>query len=96
MPAWHHVVIYCNVDYVLFYNVIQYINSLLSCIHVNTADLLNIMCTLVVTCGILWRLECNKLSCVKHFPCGKSIHDTLIASHVPTNNYVTCDTLIQT
>lgn len=36
---------YCNVDYVLFYNVTRYTNSLLSsCIHVNTAHLLNTTC----------------------------------------------------
>ena len=37
---------YCNVDYLLFHNVTQYTNSLLSCIHVKIATLLNGMCTL--------------------------------------------------
>ena len=62
----HHVVIVviichycCNVDFVLFRNVIRYIDSLLSCIHVNTTHLLNITCTLVDMCVILWRLECT-------------------------------------
>ena len=40
---------YCSVDFVLFYDVTCYINFLLSHIHVNTIDLLNIMCTLVAT-----------------------------------------------
>ena len=51
----HH----CNVDFVLFHNVTCCANSLLSCIHVNTTYLLNIMCTLVATCVILGRLECT-------------------------------------
>jgi hypothetical protein len=49
---------YCNVDLVLFHISIRYTNSLISCIHVNTVDLLNIMCTLVAMCMILGRLEC--------------------------------------
>ena len=52
----HH----CNVDFVLFHNVTWYNNYLLSCIHVNNAGLLNIMCTLVVTGVILGSLECGK------------------------------------
>ena len=39
---YHH---YCNVEFVLFHNVSCYNDSLLSCIHVITADLLNITCT---------------------------------------------------
>ena len=48
------------VDFVLLYNVIIYTNSLLSRIHVTTAHLLDIPCTLVATCMILERLEYNK------------------------------------
>ena len=44
-----------------FHNVICYTNSLLSCIHVNVACLLNVMYTLVATCMILGRLECTFL-----------------------------------
>jgi hypothetical protein len=44
---------YCRFDFVLFHNVTCYIDSLLSRIHVNTIDLLNIMCTLVATCMML-------------------------------------------
>ena len=50
---------YYNVDFVLFHNVTCLTNSLLSCIHVNTAHLLDITCTLVTTCMILGRLECT-------------------------------------
>ena len=53
---------YCSVDFVLFYNVTCYTNPLLSCIHVNTTYLLNISCTLVATCMIIGRLECNAYS----------------------------------
>ena len=55
----HHFCHYCNVDVVLFHNVICYTNSLLSCIHVNTTNLLNFTYTLVATCVILERLECR-------------------------------------
>lgn len=54
----HHVVIYChhrNAHFVLFHNIIVYINTLLSCIHINTAYL-NITCTLVTIGMILGRL----------------------------------------
>jgi hypothetical protein len=50
---------YCNVSFVLFYNVTYYTNPLFSYIHVNTTYLLNITCTLVATCVIIRRLECN-------------------------------------
>ena len=50
---------YCNIDFVFFHNVAPYTNSLLSCIHVNTADLLNITCTLVTSSMILGKLECS-------------------------------------
>ena len=52
----HHVVIichychYCNVNLVLFHHVTCCINALLSHIHVNTANLLNVTCTLAATC----------------------------------------------
>ena len=52
---------YFTVTFVLFQNVTCYIDSLLSCIHVNTTYLLNIMCTLVATCMILGRLEYTNL-----------------------------------
>ena len=58
---------YCNADFVLFHNVTCYINTLLSCIHVNIAHLLNITCTSVTTCMILGREEytcCNIIDCV--------------------------------
>jgi hypothetical protein len=44
---------------VLFQNITCYTNSLLSHIHVNTANLLNTTCTLVATNVILGRLECS-------------------------------------
>jgi hypothetical protein len=50
---------YWNVDFVLFHNVTCYTNPLLSCIHVNITNLLNIMCTFVATCVILGRLKCS-------------------------------------
>ena len=49
---------YCNVGSVLFHDVTLYTNSLLSCIHVNTTNILNIMCTLVAIGMILGRLDC--------------------------------------
>jgi hypothetical protein len=49
---------YWGVDFVLFHYVTCYTNSLLSCIHVNNAYLLNITCTLVATYMILGRLHC--------------------------------------
>ena len=52
---YHH----CNVDQVLFPNIIYCTYALLSCIHVNTTCLLNITCTLVATCLIFERLECS-------------------------------------
>ena len=52
----HHDVI---IDYVFFRTVMCYIDSLLTCIHINTANLLNIMCTLVATCMKSRRLECT-------------------------------------
>ena len=48
-----------HIYFVLFHNVACYTNSILSHIHVNTAKLHNIMCTLVATCVILRSLECN-------------------------------------
>ena len=61
----HHVVIiviychYCRLTFMLFCNITCCINSLLSRIHVNTANLLNITCTLVAVGVILGRLECS-------------------------------------
>jgi hypothetical protein len=54
-PYYH----YCNIDFVLFHSVTGYTNSPLSCIHVNTLDLLNITCTSATTCVILERSECT-------------------------------------
>jgi hypothetical protein len=47
-----------HIFFVLFHNVICYTNSIVSCIHVHTTKLRNIMCTLVATCVILQSLEC--------------------------------------
>jgi hypothetical protein len=47
----------CNVDFVLFHSVTCYTNPLLSRIHIDIANLLNITCTLVAIGMILWRLE---------------------------------------
>ena len=55
---WYHCH-YCNVDFVSFHNITCYTNSLLSCIHVNTANLLNITYTLIVTGVTLRMLECR-------------------------------------
>ena len=49
---------YPRISFVLFCNVTCYNNSIVSCIHVNTTKLLNITCTLVDTCVILWSLKC--------------------------------------
>jgi hypothetical protein len=48
-----------HISVALFHNVTCYTNSIVSHIHVHTAKLRNIMCTLVVTCMILGRLECS-------------------------------------
>jgi hypothetical protein len=56
----HHVVniviiaILAMLRFVSFHNVTCYTNSLLSCIHVNTTQLLNVTCTLVhAKCDIM-------------------------------------------
>jgi hypothetical protein len=49
-----------HISFVLFHNVTCYTNSIISCIHVNTTTLHNIMCTLVATCVILQSLKRNK------------------------------------
>ena len=46
------------IDYMLFHNVTCYTKSLLSCIHVNSANLLNITYNVVATCMILGSLDC--------------------------------------
>ena len=38
---------YCNVDFTLFYNVIWYINSLVTHIQINNTNFLNVTCTLI-------------------------------------------------
>ena len=65
---------YCNVDIVLFHNVTQSTNSLLSYIHVNIAYLLNIIFTFVVIGIILGRLECTTM--MQH--CGQSYTPNLL------------------
>ena len=47
---------FCSADFV--YSIISHTtNSLLSCIHANTTDLFNIICSLVATSVVLGRLE---------------------------------------
>ena len=48
-----------HISFVLFHSVTCCTNSIVSCIHVYTTKLRNIMCTLVATCVILGSLECN-------------------------------------
>jgi predicted glycosyltransferase involved in capsule biosynthesis len=55
----------CNVDFVLFHNVTCYTSSLLLCIIVNIAYLLDITCTLVAPCMILEKLEWIKSQFIK-------------------------------
>ena len=62
---------------VLFYNVTYYTHSIVSCIHVNTQKFRNITCTLVVTCVILWSLECIRLN----LDDGLYIHCISLAAH---------------
>ena len=47
-----------HISFMLFHNVTCYTNSIVSCIHVNTAKLPNITCTLVAIGVILRSLEC--------------------------------------
>ena len=53
-----HYFIIAMLNFVLFHDVKCYSNSLLSCIHVITANPLYITCALVATCMILGGLEC--------------------------------------
>ena len=53
---------YCNDDFVLFRNGTCQIYFLFSFIHVNIANFLNIMCTLVATDVVLGRLYCSPIS----------------------------------
>ena len=53
--APHHTI--KMLHFVLFYSVTCHTNSIVSPIHVNTTKLHIIMCTLVATCVIPWRLE---------------------------------------
>jgi hypothetical protein len=48
----------CNFGFALFHSVARNTNTMLSCIPLNTANLLNIICTLVATCVMLRRLGC--------------------------------------
>ena len=52
---------YHNVDFVLFNNATSYTTYLRSRIHVNTACLLDITCTLVATSVISGRVESSKI-----------------------------------
>lgn len=47
----------------LLQDVTCYTISLLSCLYVNTVELLNVMCALVATSVMLWSLECICLCC---------------------------------
>ena len=49
--------------FVLFHNVACCTNSLVSCIHVDTAKPHNITCVFVATCVILRSLECTRWRC---------------------------------
>ena len=59
----HHIVtiIIIAMLTVLFCNVTHYTNSLLSCVHDNSTNLLTIMCTLVAIDVILGKLECTNI-----------------------------------
>ena len=59
-----------HISFVLLCNVTCYANSIVSCIHVNTTKLSNIMCTLVATGVILRSLECIIYDNVWHGLCG--------------------------
>ena len=62
----------------LYHNVTRYTNSLLSCIHGNIANLLNIIYTLVAIDMILERLEC--ITMMQH--CGQSNTPNLLLIRV--------------
>ena len=64
----------CNVDIVLFYNITCYTKSLLSCIYVNIAYLLDITCTLVAMGMILGRF---RVYMHVDSPCGKPLREGL-------------------
>jgi hypothetical protein len=51
-----------HIPFVLFRNITCHTNSIVLCIHVNTAKIRNITCTLVATRVVLRSLECT------HFP----------------------------
>ena len=58
-----------HISFMLFHNITSYIDSIVSRIHVSTAKLSNITCTLVATYVILRSLECihnhSRLSSLK-------------------------------
>jgi hypothetical protein len=62
----HNIKILC---FVLFHSVTCYTNSIVSCIHVNTTNLRNIMCTLVATCVVLWSVECINFPTFRFIMC---------------------------
>ena len=79
---------------VLFHSVTCYIDSTISCIHVNTTKLRSIMCTLVVTCVILRSLRCTRLS-----PCCPSllhpcIYTTSWTSSAPYTHVTVCPSYV--
>ena len=51
------------------------LNSLLSCIHINTTNLFNITCTLIATPMILKRSECIRLNLIYISSSGASLMD---------------------
>ena len=73
---------YCNVVFVLFYNITIYTNSLLSHIHVNIAELLNMTCTLIAIGVILGNLTVQFLN-VKQMP--TDVECWLALSHPPSS-----------
>ena len=95
---WHHFHYeHCCIvmNFVLFHIVICYIDFLLSCMHVNIAELPNITCTLVATCVILGRLECTcRTTLFAYAYCGPyKQHNTKIVSmsvDTTTRNLVQC------
>ena len=50
-----------HISFVLFHNVTCYTHSIVSCIHINTTKLRNIMRPLVGACMMLQSLECTHL-----------------------------------
>ena len=62
-----------HISYVLFHIDTCYIDSIASCIHVNTTNLCNTTCILVATCVILQSLECSVLVYIRLYWLGLEI-----------------------